>query len=399
VDASYLKQYNRRLILDAVFERNTTSRAELSKALGLSKPAISDNIAELLHLGVVEEVGEGSAAKKGGRKPLLLKFNRNHKYIVSVDLNYSNPIVALGNLKNEIIREYDIGIGLDTSRDYRFSVIENGIDSLLAASGLAGEDLFCIAVSSPGVFDARGNILSQNEGLGRILWSGNNLWDALQKKYNAHIIVKNDIKAATLGEWAFGAGKGEENLLYINCGAGLGAGIVLNSKLYEGRHCNAGEIYYYLDGRGAKHTGGLEDRICMKQLLESVAADIQKGVKTCLPNGVNPIGFGEVVSAYRKKDPYVLRRVKRICGELCALMFNLGNFLAVDEVIFGGEYAAFGETLLAEYEKRYLPRIRFSASVKPAALGKYSGIHGMLYTAREAYFDSICNINISEKET
>ena len=68
VDASYLRQYNQRLILDAVYERDHTSRTELSKTLNLSKPAISDNLSKLLRLGVIEEVGEGTAAKKGRAK-------------------------------------------------------------------------------------------------------------------------------------------------------------------------------------------------------------------------------------------------------------------------------------------------------------------------------------------
>ncbi|MFH1879164.1 MAG: ROK family transcriptional regulator, partial [Bacillota bacterium] len=386
VDASYLRQYNQRLILDAVYERNTTSRAELSKALALSKPAISDNLSELLRLGVIDEVGEGAVAKKGGRKPLLLKFNMNHKYIVAVDLNYTNPIVALGNLKNEILCENDMRIDRNASRDHRFSVIENGIDELLRTSGVEKEALLCIAVSSPGVFDAQGNILSQNEGYGRILWSGSNLRDALQKKYSVDIHVKNDIKVATLGEWACGAGRGEENLLYISCGAGLGAGIVLNAKLYEGRHFNAGEIYYYLDGNKPSHVNGLEDQICMKRLVQTCIEDVRKGMKTCLQDKAKRFGFEDIVVAYQKKDPYVRRQIRRICGELCTLIFNLGNFLALEKVIFGGEYAVFGDTLLNEYEKHYQPRVQLSAGVKLAALGKYSGVHGMLYTARNAYF-------------
>lgn len=397
VDASYLRKYNQRLILDAVYEKETTSRVELSKILHLSKPAISDNLSELLELGIVEEIGEGTVAEKGGRKPLLLKFNQNHKYIVIIDLNYSNPVVVLGNLKNEIMNELDIRVAKNASPDQYVTVIENGIDSLLSSSGYEPKDIFCIAVSSPGVFDAEGNILSQNPGYGRILWHESNLRGALQNKFNMNIIVKNDIKAATLGEWTYGAGHGEENLLYLSCGVGLGAGIVLNSKLYEGRHFNAGEIYYYLDMSKPELAGTLEDRICMKQLIEGCVADIQAGVETCLKDCTDPIGFKDIEIAYQKKDPYVCSKVKQICDVLCTLMFNLGNFLALDKVIFGGEYAVFGETLLTEYVNRFIPCLSNGVNIELAALGKYSGIHGMLFTAREAYLNYICNTSISEE--
>jgi predicted NBD/HSP70 family sugar kinase len=253
--------------------------------------------------------------------------------------------------------------------------------------------LFCIAVSSPGVFDAGGNVLSQNTGYGRVLWSECNLLQTLQTLYAVPVIVKNDIKAATLGEWAYGAGRGEEDLLYVSCGVGLGAGIVLRSKLYEGRRFSAGEVYYTLDTDRLPDAETLEDRICMKRLIESSAADVRSGAQTCLRDCDHPIGFEDIVAAYRRKDPFVCEKVRRICDALCALMFNLGNFLALDKIIFGGEYATFSDTLLAAYEKQCKPLLKPGADVCLAALGRYSGIYGMLFTAREACFDAICRQN------
>ena len=390
VDASYLRQYNQRLILNTVYERGTTSRAELSKALSLSKPAISDNLSELLRLGVIEEAGEGAAAEKGGRKPLLLRFNANHKLFIAVDLNYTSPVVALGNLKGDVLCKHSIRMEPNASRDRRISMLVRGIGELLRLGGVGKGDLQGIAISSPGVFDAQGNLLSQNEGYGRVLWSGGRLRDALRDQYGVEILVKNDIKAATIGEWAHGAGKGEENLLYISCGVGLGAGIVLNGKLYEGMRCDAGELYYFLGSGGRGHSAGLEERICIKRLVQTCGEAVEKGVQTSLRDSKGGIGFAEIVAAYQAGDPYVRRRIRQICGELCTLAFNLGNFLSLNQVIFGGEYNVFGDMLLSEYASRYAPRKQPGARVRLAALGKYSGIHGMLYTARNAYFDSIC---------
>jgi predicted NBD/HSP70 family sugar kinase len=391
VDASYLRKYNQRLILDAVYARSTTSRVALSKALGLSKPAISDNLSDLLKVGVIEEIGEGTPTEKGGRKPSLLQFNKNLKIIVAIDLNYIDPVIVLGNLQNEVLSEKAIHIPKDTPYDQRFTMIENCIDSLLKATDLPPAHLFCIAISSPGIFDADGNILTQNIGYGRTLWKDSHLKKAWQQKYSADIIIKNDIKAATLGEWTYGAGKGEENLLYVSCGAGMGSGIILNNSLFEGRHYNAGEIYYYLDMSQPDYAGPLEDRICIKPLIENVRADVQRGVHTCLRDCEDQISFSDIVLAYQAKDSYICRKVDFICDELCTLIYNLGNFLALDKVIFGGEYTVFGETLQARFQERFQTRIKFSTSIQFAALGKYSGIHGMLYMARDAYFTSICS--------
>jgi len=393
VNFSYVKGVNQKLILRTIYDKATTSRAELSKQLSLSKPTISDNLSSFLNIGIIEELGEGAVSEKGGRKPLLLKFNKKHKYIIAVDLNYSNPVFVLGNLKNEIISQFDIQISMNASLDSYYTVIENGINILLSSSGFDRKDLLCIAIASPGVFDEKGNLLSLNPSYGGVLWCTIDFRDLLQKKYNVNVIIKNDIKAATMGEWAYGAGIGANNLLYISCGVGLGAGIVLNSQLYEGILFNAGEIYNYLDASMLERGETLEDTLCMKYLIQNTVEDIKAGKETCLKNCANNINFKSIVEAYNEKDPYILSKVKEVCIILCTLIFNFSNFLALDKVIFGGEYTVFGETLLEEYKKKFQPRSNFVPEIRLAALNKNSGIHGLLYIAREAYFDFICNHN------
>ena len=77
LNATDIKRQNQRLILDAVFRSGSTSRSQLSKELSLSKPAISDNLTELLEAGIVRESGESSSSPSGGRKSILLQPNGN----------------------------------------------------------------------------------------------------------------------------------------------------------------------------------------------------------------------------------------------------------------------------------------------------------------------------------
>lgn len=321
---------------------------------------------------------------------MLLRFNKNHRFIVALDLSYLNPVAVLGNLRNEIVAETDIRMTGNVSLGEYIKRIENGIEQLLRSAGCGMEEVFCVAVSSPGVFDADGNVISQNTGYGRILWKESRLREALSEQYGVKLIVKNDIKAATLGEWAYGAGQGEENLLYVSCGAGLGAGLVLGGELFEGARFNAGEIFYYLDRQGLDTAQTLEDRICMKRLIESCTEDVLAGVETSMRHIQKPLEFQDIVTAYRNKDPYVCERIGQIAREVCTLMFNLGNFLGLSRVIFGGEYAVFAETLTAEYQSHMEPRLPAGAGMHMAQLHQYSSIYGMLFIAREEYFSAVC---------
>lgn len=95
LNATDIKYVNQRLILDAIFQSDTTSRTQLSRELHLSKPAVSDNLKPLLDLGIVDERGVGSPGPSGGRKSVLLRFNPAHRLIIAVSLNFSDPVFAL----------------------------------------------------------------------------------------------------------------------------------------------------------------------------------------------------------------------------------------------------------------------------------------------------------------
>ncbi len=64
----------------------------------------------------------------------------------------------------------------------------------------------------------------------------------LEKEFSIPAFLQNDANACALAEWLFGAGKGTENMVFLTFGTGLGAGLILNGRLYEGTNGNAGEV-------------------------------------------------------------------------------------------------------------------------------------------------------------
>ena len=68
------------------------------------------------------------------------------------------------------------------------------------------------------------------------------LVDILKEEFKIPAYLQNDANACALAEWLFGAGKGTKNMVFLTFGTGLGAGLILNGKLYEGTNGNAGEV-------------------------------------------------------------------------------------------------------------------------------------------------------------
>lgn len=97
-----------------------------------------------------------------------------------------------------------------------------------------------IGVSVGGLVDSKNGIIIQTPVIPAL--KNYAIGDKLSSKFNAPAFVMNDANACALAEWKYGAGKGCDDMVFLTCGTGLGAGLVLNGKIYEGACSNAGEV-------------------------------------------------------------------------------------------------------------------------------------------------------------
>lgn len=386
LNATDIKRTNQRLILDAIFQSGTTSRTQLSKDLQLSKPAISDNLQKLLDLGIVTEIGEGSAGPAGGRKSILLQFNPRHRYIVAVNLNFANPMFVLADLNGDIYNSFDITIARETSAEDCGALILDGIRVLLQALGTERDSVFCIAVAAPGVFNPEGELTRFSTSCCGPAWWKLNLKKIIAKAFSLPVIVYNDVKAATLGEWTRGAGGREKNLIYLHAGLGIGAGIILNKKPLMGETFSAGEIFDYYDPANAQGGRTLEDTICMDALKEQcIAADGSPFA------GRKQVSMEEIIAAYSDGNSAVVGVVEEICRRLAILSHNYMNFIAVNHIVFGGDYVPFGDCFARHLRELFEGSLWPAPDIRMSVLGKYAGIQGMVCLARKRYFQEVCD--------
>ncbi|MEN1761754.1 hypothetical protein [Anoxynatronum sibiricum] len=96
-----IRENNQKVLAHYLYKNGPTSRAKLSSVFNLSLPSVYKNINQLVEQNVVLELGEGDS--EGGRKPMLVGFNYNMGYMVSVDLKGEHLKIALANLALDII--------------------------------------------------------------------------------------------------------------------------------------------------------------------------------------------------------------------------------------------------------------------------------------------------------
>ena len=110
----------------------------------------------------------------------------------------------------------------------------------MAEANVESKDISSIGVSCGGPLDSvRGVVMSPPNLQG---WDNIEIVKILEAEFGAPAFLQNDANACALAEWLYGAGKGSKNMAFMTFGTGLGAGLILDGKLYAGTNDNAGEV-------------------------------------------------------------------------------------------------------------------------------------------------------------
>lgn len=116
----------------------------------------------------------------------------------------------------------------------------NSIDEILEAHADTEDELVGIGISCGGPLDSKLGIIQCPPNLPG--WDDVHICDILKERYHCRVVLENDANACGVAEWQFGAAKGCKNVVFLTFGTGLGAGLILDGKLYSGTNDMAGEV-------------------------------------------------------------------------------------------------------------------------------------------------------------
>lgn len=231
-----IKQFNTNKILKLITSTDTISRADLAKQTGLNKATVSKITDELLDDNLVEDLGYGTSS--GGRKPKLLRFNPNAKYIVGVDIGVSNIDFVVMNMRLESVHSTRMKI---ENKDHQAvsDTLEAAYINAARTLKITAEQIIEIAIAVPGTVDNDGLVIhAPNLG-----WQDLDLSQTLGKTFeDIPIRVFNEANAGALGELNHTTNPENQNLIYVSAGIGIGTGIIISGNLYKGKMGTAGEF-------------------------------------------------------------------------------------------------------------------------------------------------------------
>jgi len=229
-----VKQINKTLVLETILHEAPISRADISQKVGLNKGTVSSLVNELLEDQLIYESGPGQSS--GGRRPVILLFNDKAGFSIGIDLGVNYILGVLTDLRGNIIVEVNKKL---TVRSYEvvIEILQSVISDLINAAPQSHYGIVGIGIGVPGLVNNDGEILvAPNLG-----WKNINLREEIENCFDIPVLIENEANAGAYGEKLYGAGKENDNILYISAGIGIGVGIILNGELFYGINGFSGE--------------------------------------------------------------------------------------------------------------------------------------------------------------
>lgn len=269
------------------------------------------------------------------------------------------------------------------------------LDSMLAEH--EDHNLEAIGISCGGPLDSKkGLILSPPNLPG---WDRVDIISPIQQRFRVPVGLQNDANACALAEWKWGAGKGTKNMIFLTFGTGMGAGLILDGKLYTGTNDMAGEVGHIRlekDGPVGYGKAGSFEGFCSGGGIARLAQQhvrewLEQGKETAIcrsPDGIPDITAKTVAEAARVGDTLALeifRTVSVYLGKALALLVDVLN---PERIVIGSIYARQTQLLepvaLEMLAKEALPLSLKVCEIVPAGLGENVGDLAALSVARYA---------------
>jgi predicted NBD/HSP70 family sugar kinase len=404
-DSQFLREVNEVRLLNLIRNESPISRAEIAKMANMSKATVSEIINRLDELGLILEIGKGESTAKGGKRPTLLKMNPEGGFVFGLEIKLDGTLLALANLEGQIIAEEWVNHAVGSTVDEVLPNVISMMDQMVEKQESAQEKLVSIGIGTPGLVNYDKGMLLVADTLGG--WANQPLTKHFSEHFGVPVVLENDVNTITLGEFLFGVGQQESNLICISIGDGIGSGIIQNKKLIRGINGAAGEIGYIEtschggDGGTMKFLAG-NHRYFGELLSEwNLFHGIKKALATENLQMVKRIDREEMLHFLRLGDQgngtiqKVIDEYAVGLGVLCSLCMKTLN---PNLIILNGLIVENSKYLISQlngYINRSLSKVplKISSRVAVGSLGKEAGIKGAIALASQVLFRPHVNDN------
>ncbi len=358
-----------RVLQDHTSPDDGITQAEIARATSLAPATVSTIVRELAGARLVDTVA-GS-----GRRGTSVRISRNAGLVAGVEFGRTHLGVAVADLNGTVLTETTHPLAPTHSSDEGLSLAEQLLDQQLHEVEAGLEDVLSIGLGLPAPIAPDGLVR-----LPAILpgWVGVHAQRVAEDRLGRPIHIDNDANLGALAEFRRGASRGSPCSAFVKISSGVGAGLLIDGRLFRGGAGTAGELgHLTVDERGpicrCGSRGCLEAYVSATHVLEQLAEQ--------LPGAT----FAEVVDAAHDGNQAAVRMFEDVGHHLGWGLAIMANLLNPTTIVIGGEMSRAGDLLIEPavvgMRRHALGTVAAETRVVAAALGERASLVGALLLA------------------
>jgi predicted NBD/HSP70 family sugar kinase len=379
-------QRDKSLIEALVYQRGPISRVGIHALTNLRRSTISLLTRQLLSEGKLIEAGPSDNPL--GRKQILLELNRKFGFLVGVEFDDEQVTAGVMDLQPAVTRVISEPTDLSHGKEGLLRQLQSAVRRVVAASRLPWNKLLGIGIADPGLVDTRRGVTTSSSTID--FWNDVPLTSTFEKEFKVPVLVESKTRAKAIAEQMLGVGQREPNMIYLDYGTGIGAGVIADGKLLYGHNCGVGEV-----GHTNMVRSGPTCKCGSNGCLEAVAgADaVENRTRKALSEGVSSrlLGMAQedpsritvwlVLEAARAGDKMCWNIVAEIAEEIGVAMANLVNLFNPSMIVFDQRLSATGDEFLnlisRVVKSNALAGSASGLALRFATLGREAGLLGV----------------------
>ena len=337
----------KKTILRLCIQSGEYSIAALSEQINTSVPTVTKLIGELMDEGFMIELGKSGTS--GGRRPSIYGLNPEAGYFIGLDIRHTHASIAVTDFKGGLVCfEDNIPFILEIDEACLHTISKN-IRDFFVEHDLDWNRVLGMGISVAGRVNPKtgySNLYSfdPDRPINRIL----------SEDLDIPVVIENDSRAMTYGEYLSGVVKKEKNVLFVNVSWGLGMGMILDGRLYYGTSGYSGEFGHFplLDNdqicRCGK-VGCLETGASGSALVRMISEQLQAGRASSLSRifkDQGKVNLNDIFKAVLEEDILTIETIEKIGANLGRGLAGLINVFNPQLVVLGGKVAMAGDYLL-----------------------------------------------------
>jgi len=283
------------------------------------------------------------------------------KILCGVDIGGTKLSIALIDEKGTILDKIYSCAHVDKGENGLVKLVVKSIKEIIKRNDLQESDLPGIGVGCAGHIRYRDGVVITTSNLRG--FKNYPLREAIQFYFNIPVILDNDANAQAFGEFKFGAGQGFEDLVFLTISTGIGAGIIINKKLYRGATGTAGEFGHTIVEPESELTCTCGNRGCLMAcacglalpyLFEKKLIAGKKSKLNLPPNFIMSKLSGQVLKKGLEMDDPVSKEVILDCGYYLGLgIYNIFQSLNPPLIVLGGGLINWGDFYLNKIKSTF----------------------------------------------